>query len=61
MCSRSETLLESIQSHPQHLKPETRFFMLQVYERHPDLNETERRILATAVGVGMDVVEKYCK
>ncbi len=48
-------------ANPFGLDPETRLFYLQVYERHPDLNIAEQRLLARAGRVQVDVVEAFCK
>jgi hypothetical protein len=34
---------------------------MQVYERHPDLNIAEQRLLARSARVGVDVIEAFCK
>jgi hypothetical protein len=54
--SRRHRILRS-----QSLDAETRIFFLQVYERHPDLNIAEQRLLARSARVGTDVVESFCK
>ncbi len=59
--SRSDTLFESIASNSLGLDPETRLFFLQVFERHPDLNLAEKRLLARSARVDTDVVEAFCK
>ncbi len=48
-------------ANPFNLDPETRLFYLQVYEKHPDLNIAEQRLLARAGRVQVDVVEAFCK
>ena len=48
-------------ANPFGLDPETRLFYLQIYERHPDLNIAEQRLLARAGRVQVDVVEAFCK
>ncbi|ERF75904.1 hypothetical protein EPUS_01270 [Endocarpon pusillum Z07020] len=53
--SRSEMLF----ANPFGLDPETRLFYLQVYEKHPDLNIAEQRLLARAGRVQVDVVEAF--
>jgi hypothetical protein len=61
LSSRSDTIFESKTSNLHGLDAETRLFFLQVYERHPDLNIAEKRLLARSARVGIEVVDSFCK
>lgn len=59
--SRSDTLLEAPRSHELGMMPQIRLFLLQVYERHPDVNTSEKQMLSRATGVGVATIELFCE
>jgi hypothetical protein len=61
MYSRTDTLFQSISRHDLGLTPETQEFLFSVYERHPDLNMAEMRILVRATRLDEDTVEFFCE
>jgi hypothetical protein len=54
-------LFQSVSQHDLNLTPETQEFLFSVYERHPDLNVAETRILVRATRLDEDTIEFFCK
>lgn len=59
--SRTDTLFQSINQHDLGLTPETEEFLFSVYERHPDLNVAETRMMVRATRLDEDTIEFFCE
>jgi hypothetical protein len=59
--SRTDTLFESISRHDLGLTPETQEFLFSVYERHPDLNVAETRMLVRATRLDEETIVLFCE
>lgn len=59
--SRTDTLFQSISRHDLGLTPETHEFLFSIYERHPDLNVAETRMLVRATRLDEDTIELFCE
>jgi hypothetical protein len=59
--SRTDTLFQSINQHDLGLTPETQEFLFSVYERHPDLNVAETRMMVRATRLDEDTIEFFCE
>ena len=59
--SRTDTLFQSINQHDLGLTPETQQFLFSVYERHPDLNVAETRMLVRATRLDQETIVLFCE
>jgi hypothetical protein len=59
--SRTDTLFQSISRHDLGLAPEMQEFLFSFYERHPDLNVAETRMLVRATRLDEETIEFFCK
>ncbi len=57
--SRTDNLFTSIQGNDLGLTPETREFLFSVYERHPDLNTAEKRMLVRATRLDEETIDFF--